>query len=136
MTFLCWYLAGIQLLEVNYGSIRAMCEMSSKLTIKDHNNFNEVVLVPSVLTLNRFHTFVWCFYCPFWVSKCLLDSVIQKQFPRVVLCTKVFRKHFSKFNRKTPVMEYFNLSIYLFILWTSLDTKLFLSVLDGYTLFI
>ena len=30
-----------------------------------------------LLTLNVFHTFFYCFYCWFWISKCLLGYMIQ-----------------------------------------------------------
>ena len=32
----------------------------------------DVILVSFSLTLNRFHTLVWCFYCWLWASNCWL----------------------------------------------------------------
>ena len=40
-----------------------MCEMCLKLTIKTKNDVINLVLVSSLLTLNRFQTMFWCFHC-------------------------------------------------------------------------
>ena len=34
----------------------------------------DVVLVPLLLQLNRFHKLFWCFYCWLWLSKCQMGS--------------------------------------------------------------
>ena len=47
--------AGIHLFKVGNGIIRAMCKICSKLTIKQQNNVNDVVLVSLLLSLNRSH---------------------------------------------------------------------------------
>ena len=52
-------------------------------------NITDVVLV-SLLTLNRFHTFFWCFRCWIWTSTCRLGSssiftVFFKKIPNVNL---------------------------------------------------
>ena len=56
--------AGIYLFKVNKRNARTMCEICSKLTIKTQ------------LTLNRFCTWSFCFYCWLWASKCRLGLVI------------------------------------------------------------
>ena len=61
---------GIYLFEVNNRNSRTMWEICLNLTI----NINDVVLVSSVLTLNRFHTLFWCFHCWLWISKCQLGQ--------------------------------------------------------------
>ena len=62
----------IYLFEVNYGTTRAMCKICSTLAINTPNNITDVVLVPLLLTLNRFHALFWCFHCWHWTSKCRL----------------------------------------------------------------
>ena len=37
-------------------------------------NINNIVLVFSLLTLNKFHTFFYCFYCWLWASKYKLKN--------------------------------------------------------------
>ena len=61
---------GIYLFEVNNRNSRTMWEICLNLTI----NINDVVLVSSMLTLNRFHTLFWCFHCWLWISKCQLGQ--------------------------------------------------------------
>ena len=34
----------------------------------------DIILVPLLLTLNRFHTLFWCFQCWIWTRKCRLGS--------------------------------------------------------------
>ena len=55
----------IYLFKVNILKTRRMCEISSKLTIKTPDDF---VLVPLLLTLNRFPTLFYCFQSWFWTS--------------------------------------------------------------------
>ena len=50
------YPVGIYLLKVNTRNTRTMCEICSKLTIKNQSDVNKVVLVSLLLTLNRSHT--------------------------------------------------------------------------------
>ena len=54
-----------------------MCEICSKLTLKTQNDSNDVVLVPLLLTLNIFHTFLWHFQCCFWTIKYRLGRFIS-----------------------------------------------------------
>ena len=69
LNFLTFFPAGIYLLKVNNRNIRTRCEICSKLTIKATVN---VVLVSLLLTLNIFHTLLYCFYCWLWAVKCPL----------------------------------------------------------------
>ena len=63
------YQPGIYLFKVNKRNTRKICEICSKLTIKTrHEN-------SLYLTLNRFHTLFWCFYCWLWTSKCRLSYI-------------------------------------------------------------
>ena len=86
------YSAGIYLFKVNNGNIKKRCEICSKLTIKTPNQIqwlwtnlqdifkvSEVVLVFSMLTLNRFDKLFWCFHCWFWTGKCVLGSNFSKE---------------------------------------------------------
>ena len=46
------------------------CEKFVPSYLKKHNRGNDAFLVASLyLTLNRFHTFLWRFYCWLWTSK-------------------------------------------------------------------
>ena len=69
-TFSRHFLANIYSFKFNNRSIRKRCEICSKLTIKHQNNVNDAVLVFLLLTLNIFHTFLYCFFCWIWTSKC------------------------------------------------------------------
>ena len=60
---------------VKNGSTRTLYEICSKLT--NSLNVNDVVLVSLLLTLNKFHTLIWCFCCWLWTSQhqlCWLDE--------------------------------------------------------------
>ena len=60
--------AGIYLFKVNNRNTWTMYEICSKLTIK----IPERCWWSLLLTLNRFHTLLWYFYCWLWASKCQL----------------------------------------------------------------
>ena len=57
------YPGGTYLFKANNGNTRTMREICSNL-------------VSLLLTLNRFHTFFWCFYCWTWTSNCLLSMYL------------------------------------------------------------
>ena len=61
--------AGIYLFKVSNGIIITMCEICSKLTKKTPERRHNVFLASLLLTLNRFHTLLWCLHCWVWVSK-------------------------------------------------------------------
>ena len=61
----------IYLLKVNNRIIRLVSNICSKSTIKTPSKFTDVVLV-SLLTLDRFHTWFWCLHCWLRTSKCWL----------------------------------------------------------------
>ena len=42
---------------------------------KINNEVTDVALVSLLITLNRFYTLFWCFYCWLWTSKCRLGLV-------------------------------------------------------------
>ena len=44
--------------------------------VNNKGNVKDVVLVPWLLTLNIFHTFLWHFYCWTWTSKCFLEYLL------------------------------------------------------------
>ena len=48
-----------------------------KVNNKDtrQNDVDDVVLLSLLLTWNRFHTLIWCFYCWLWTSKCQLGHI-------------------------------------------------------------
>ena len=48
--------------KVSNGSARTMCEICSKLKIKIPERLSVVVLVSLLLTLSRFHAFLWCIH--------------------------------------------------------------------------
>ena len=50
---------GIFWFRVNNGNIRVISEICSKLAIKT---------LSLLLSLNRYHTLFWCFYCWLWAS--------------------------------------------------------------------
>ena len=52
--------AGNKMFKVNNRNSRTRCEICSKLTIKDAIG---VVQISLLLTLNIFHTLLYCFYC-------------------------------------------------------------------------
>ena len=58
--------------KVNNRNTRTMCEIGSDLTIKTPKRRHDVVLVSLLLTLNKFHTLLWCSYCWLWANKCQL----------------------------------------------------------------
>ena len=76
-----YYPAGIDLFNVINRNTRTMCEVCPKKAKKDARNNSidsflffvfltffegieiEVVTLPLLLTLNRFHKFFWCFHC-------------------------------------------------------------------------
>ena len=64
----------IYLFKVNSENTKAMYEIYLKLTIKTKNDINDVVVVFLLLTLNKFRTFLWCFHCWVWTSKCWPSS--------------------------------------------------------------
>ena len=68
------YPAGIYLFEVNKRNTGTMCEICSKLTIKITDKTSMGSLFSLLLTLNKFHTLLWCFCCWIWTSKCLLGN--------------------------------------------------------------
>ena len=55
--------AGNYLFKINNRNTRKMCEICSKLIIRHQNSAIGVVLVSVLLTLNIFHTILYCFYC-------------------------------------------------------------------------
>ena len=46
----------VYMFKVNNGKTRTP-------ELRHQNDANEIVLVSLLLTLNRFHTFFWCFHC-------------------------------------------------------------------------
>ena len=58
-------LAGIYLCKVNNGNSTKMSKICLKLTRKTQSDINDVVLVPLLLALNKFHKLFWCFSCFF-----------------------------------------------------------------------
>ena len=56
------FAANKYMFKVNNRNTKKWCEICSKLTIKTPD-VNDIVLVSLILTLNIFHTFLWCFYC-------------------------------------------------------------------------
>ena len=82
---------GIYLFKTNNGNNKTMYEIRSKLIIDTRKTplpipyvFRgcrkrpDVVLVSLLLTVNRFHTVLWCFYCWHWTSKRRLEKVYFK----------------------------------------------------------
>ena len=65
------------LLKVNNVNTRAMCEISSRFTVKTPEWRQWCFLVPLLLTLNRFHALFWRFYCWRSTSKCKLGMHIH-----------------------------------------------------------
>ena len=64
------YRAGVYLFKVNSGNTRRKCEICSKLTIINHqNDVNDVILLSLLLTLNKFDTLFCCFHCWLRTSK-------------------------------------------------------------------
>ena len=59
--------ANVYLFKVNSSK---MCKICSKLTKKHQYDVIAVALVFLLLTLNIFYTFLYCFYCWLWTSKC------------------------------------------------------------------
>ena len=59
----------IYLFKINNKSTRTLCKICSKLTLKIQNDVIDVVLVSSLLSLNRFHTLFKCFHCLLWPSQ-------------------------------------------------------------------
>ena len=41
------------------------------------NFINDIVIVSLFLTLNKFHTLFWCFYCWICISKCRLSRALR-----------------------------------------------------------
>ena len=56
-----------------------MCEICSKLTVKTREQFYDVVLVSLLLTLHRFYSFSWRFYCSLWTGKCWYSIIYLPQ---------------------------------------------------------
>ena len=67
-----------------------------------NNDANDVILVSSFLTLNIFHTFLYCFYC--W----LCNSEIQV-FKKNLLSTLTYSYKESTFTKKCISWPYWNL---------------------------
>ena len=61
--------AGIYLFKVKNGSTRTMYEICSRLTKRYQKDVRKVILLSLLLTLNRFHTLLWCFYRSLGTSK-------------------------------------------------------------------
>ena len=66
--------------------------LSSSVSIVDFEQINVswvVILMSSLLTLDRFHSVFWCFYCWHWASKCCLGlQTCNKEFgSKVFRCT-------------------------------------------------
>ena len=94
------YPIGIYLLKVNNRNTRTMREICSKLTIKIPEWRQWRFLVSLLLTLNRFHTLFWCFYCWLKTSNCRLGkslSNISKKFQ-----AKTLLKIFADWLKKSP----------------------------------
>ena len=68
----------IYLFKVNNRNTRTMCEICSKLTIK-------TPIKSLLLTLNRFHSFLCCFYCWLWTSACQLGYLEKINFVKLCL---------------------------------------------------
>ena len=64
--------ANIYQFKVNNRKTRNRCEICSKLTIRSLMSVSK----SSLLTLNIFHAFFWCFCCSSWTGKCLLEYTI------------------------------------------------------------
>ena len=97
---------GIFLFKVNNGNTSTMCKICSKLTIKKQNNFINVVLVSSLLTLNRFQTLFWWFQCWLWTSKHRLGTLQihwQKKRRQQKFC-HLHQKLISKFSEKIKII--------------------------------
>ena len=65
------------LFNVKSGNAITICKICSKLTIPHQNNVNYVFLVSLLLTMNRFHTLLWCFHCWLWTNKCWVGHSIN-----------------------------------------------------------
>ena len=80
-----------------------------------NNDANDVILVSSFLTLNIFHTFLYCFYC--W----LCNSEIQV-FKKKLLSTLTYSYKESTFTKKCISWPYWNLLEHLnFNIWAHLN---------------
>ena len=44
---------------------------------KHQKEVTDVVLVSLFLTLNRFHTLLWCYHCWLWTNKCQLGILLS-----------------------------------------------------------
>ena len=92
-----------------------------------NNDANDVILVSSFLTLNIFHTFLYCFYC--W----LCNSEIQV-FKKNLLSTLTYSYKESTFTKKCISWPYWNLLEHLnFNIWAHLNLVYILrsfSILD------
>ena len=62
------------LVQSNNRNTRTMYEICSKLTIKITDKTSMTSLFSLLLTLNKFHTLLWCFCCWLWTSKWLLGN--------------------------------------------------------------
>ena len=71
------YIANNYLFKVNNRNTRTSCEICSKVTKKTPEQ-RHVVLLSSLLNLNKFHTLFQCFYCWLWAGTCLLGSNVSK----------------------------------------------------------
>ena len=86
-------------------------------------------MVSLFLTTNRFHTFVWCFHCRLWTSKCrqgrdkqLFTGVLQNSFSEKI----------HKNNSKTPAIEtFFNEVVCLGLLKIWFTPKYFVVVFQN-----
>ena len=84
-----------------------------KVKNKHQDYIKDVVLVSLLLTLKKFYTLFWCFYCWLWTMKCRLDSLLlgrwnndQKDLFRSVGPEKPFLKYsISQNSEGTPAPE-------------------------------
>ena len=68
--------ASICLFKCENGNSRTICEICSKLTIKNNRSYLVSLRRSAVLlTLNRFHTMFWFFHCSLWTNKWRLRSI-------------------------------------------------------------
>ena len=67
------------LFKVNNRKARAICEICSKLTIKTLERRHWCSSGVLLLTLNRFHTFFWCFQCWTWQVNAFRDHSCHKK---------------------------------------------------------
>ena len=77
------------MLKVKIGSTWTMYEICSKLTIKTQERLH-VVLVSLLLSLNRFHKYVYYFHCWLWTSECLFLAFYFHLNPFTLLLQDVY----------------------------------------------